>query len=327
MGEDRSMTEIEFRNLGRSSLRVSTIGLGCNNFGRIGSATETQEGTTAVIDRAIELGVTLLDTADIYGGGDGLSETLMGVALRGRRDEVVIATKFGHSGVDLGFPDWGRKGSRTYIRNAVQASLRRLQVEYIDLYQMHTPDDETPIEETIGALEELVSDGIIREYGNSNFSAAQISDAQASADSIGAKGFIPVQNEYSLIARAAEHDVLPVVRKLGLGFLPYFPLHNGLLTGKFTRQGGPADSRIMRSRKYIVENAPWDALEKLQAFCAAHEITMLEASITWLLAQESISSVIAGVTHPEQLDLNARASTSWRPTSDDLAQISAMFTT
>jgi 1-deoxyxylulose-5-phosphate synthase len=318
------MTEIEFRTVGGSALQVSTIGLGCNNFGRPGTATERQEGTTAVLTKAIDLGVTLLDTADIYGGSPGLSETLIGVALKGKRDRVVLATKFGHGGVDIAGATWGPKGGRRYIRNALDASLQRLQVDHIDLYQMHTPDLATPIEETIGALEEVVEAGKIRFYGNSNFTPDQLFDADASARSAGQTGFISAQNEYSLLARKAESELLPMVRQLGLGFLPYFPLHNGLLTGKFTRDGGPADSRIMRGRKHLIDDAPWDRLERLRAFCLSHEITMLDAAIGWLLGRPSISSVIAGVTRPEQLEANAAAST-WHPEAAELSEISMIF--
>ena len=317
------MTEIAFRSLGNSTLSVSIVGIGCNNFGRPHTMTESQEGTTSVIDRVIELGITFLDTADTYGRVPGLSETLLGVALKGRRDQVVLATKFGHSGYDLpGASGWGPKGSRGYIRNAIDASLARLQTDHIDLYQMHTPDDQTPIEETLGALEELVVEGKIRFYGNSNFSAEQIFDANASAHASNQVGFVSVQNEYSLLARSVEDAVLPTAKKLGLGFLPYFPLHNGLLTGKFSREGGPADSRIVKTRKYIHENAPWDTLEALEAFCRDRGITLLMASFAWLLAQAPVASVIAGVTKPEQVEANALAAVSWRPPAEDIATLS-----
>jgi 1-deoxyxylulose-5-phosphate synthase len=318
------MTDIEFRAVGHSELRVSTIGLGCNNFGRLGTATETQDGTTAVLNKAIDLGITFLDTADIYGGTPGLSETLMGVALKGKMDQVVLATKFGHGGVDIAGATWGPKGARRYIRNALDASLKRLLVDHVDLYQMHTPDPSTPIEETIGALEELVAEGKVRFYGNSNFTSEQLVDADASARSGGQAGFISAQNEYSLLAREAELELLPQVRKLGLGFLPYFPLHNGLLTGKFNKEGGPADSRIMKGRRHLIDNAPWDRLDRLREFCDAHEITMLDAAIGWLLGQESVSSVIAGATRPEQLDANATAAT-WHPADAELEEISNIF--
>ncbi|MCU1441218.1 MAG: aldo/keto reductase [Rhodoglobus sp.] len=314
------MTEIEYRALGASGLMVSTIGLGCNNFGRAGTLTATQEGTTAVIDEAIELGVTLLDTADMYGATAGQSEEFMGVALKGRRNHVLLATKFGHQGFDMGIEPGVGKGSRTYIRHAVVDSLRRLQTERIDLYQLHTPDPSTPIEETIAALDELVAEGTILHYGHSNFSGEQIAAAARAGGN-----FVSAQNEYSLIARDAEKDVLPAVNEFGLGFLPYFPLANGLFTGKFSRTERPSDTRIMRQRPYIVENAPWDAIEAFEAFSAARGVTMLQATFGWLLAQPGLTSVIAGATKPEQLAQNAAASTAWKPTADDVATISGLF--
>jgi 1-deoxyxylulose-5-phosphate synthase len=314
------MTDIEFRTLGRSGPQVSTIGLGCNNFGRAGTATEDQKGTTDLISEAIDLGVTLLDTADMYGGAPGVSESLMGVALRGRRDAVFLATKFGHEAVDMGVAPGARKGSRAYIREALSGSLHRLQTDRIDLYQLHTPDPHTPIEDTIAALDELVVEGSIIHYGHSNLSAHQI-DAAAAA---GGK-FISSQNEYSLLAREIEADVLPAINRHHLGLLPYFPLHNGLLTGKFTRSERPADSRIMRQRPHIAENAPWDRLEAFEVFCRRTGITMLEASFGWLLAHPELSSVIAGTTRPEQLRQNAAAATAWTPSPTEIAQVSAIF--
>jgi aryl-alcohol dehydrogenase-like predicted oxidoreductase len=314
------MANIELRTLGTGGPTVSTIGLGCNNFGRPGTLTETQEGTNAVIDAAVDLGVTLLDTADMYGGSPGVSETLMGNALRGKRDRVVLASKFGHSGFDMGILPGVPKGSRAYIREAIDGSLRRLQTDRIDLYQLHTPDEATPIAETIAALEELVAEGKILHYGHSNFSGEQMDEAAAA----GGK-FVSAQNEYSLLVREAESEVLPAVRRNGLGFLPFFPLQNGLLTGKFTRTEQPADTRIMRQRPHLVENAPWDVLETYAAFCAAHGVTMLEATFGWLLAQPNLTSVIAGTTKPEQLTQNAQAATAWTPTEAEVEEISAIF--
>jgi 1-deoxyxylulose-5-phosphate synthase len=320
------MSDVAFRALGRSDLQVSTIGLGCNNFGRPDTVTETQEGTTAVLDEAIELGVTLLDTADIYGGSEpGLSETLMGVALKGRRDRVLIATKFGHSGVNMKIAPGVPKGSAEYIAIAIDDSLRRLQTDYVDLYQLHTPDEQTPIVETIEALDALVAEGKIRYYGHSNLDAAQIAEAEDVADRVGGGRFVSAQNEYSLIQREAEAEVLPAVRAAGLGFLPYFPLANGLFSGKFSRNDQPADSRIMRVRPHIAENADWDALEALEAFATERGITMLDATFGWLLAEPSMSSVIAGATRPEQLRQNAAASTAWTPTPAERETISSLF--
>ncbi|MGN8027287.1 aldo/keto reductase [Microbacterium sp. 22242] len=311
------------RRVGSSGLLVSAVGLGCNNFGRAGTATETLEGTRAVLDAAIDGGVTFLDTADIYGKEPGLSETLMGEALQGRRDRVVLATKFGHESLGMGYDFPAGLGSRRYVRKAVEESLRRLNTSWIDLYQLHTPDPLTPIEETLDALEELVREGKIRYFGHSNFTGWQIAEAELSAT--GSARFISAQNQFSLLSRAAEREVLPAVNRFGLGFFPFFPLHNGLLTGKFTREGGPGESRIMRTRSHLWQNAPWDALEAYRAFCDARGITMLEATFGWLLAQPGVASVIAGATSPAQIEANARAGEAWSPSAEDLAAIDALF--
>lgn len=313
------------RRLGASGLLVSVVGLGCNNFGRPGTRTETLEGTRAVLDAALESGVTFLDTADMYGGEPGLSETLMGHALRGRRDEVVLATKFGHSGRDMGYGVSAGKASRSYVPRAVEASLTRLQTDWIDLYQLHTPDPRTPIEETLDVLGDLVREGKIRYIGHSNLAGWQIADAAHIAERRGDVPFVSAQNHYSLLARAAEREVLPAVERYGLGFLPYFPLHNGLLAGGFTRDNAPEDSRIMRQRPHIWRDAPWEALEAFDAFCREREISMLEATLGWLLARPALSSVIAGATRPEQVRANAAAGTAWTPTPADVATIDALF--
>ena len=316
---------MEYRTLGRSGLRVSTIGLGCNNFGRDKTVTSTQEGTNAVIDAAIDAGITLLDTADIYGSTRGLSETLMGHALKGKRDRIVLATKFGMDMDGSNGPDWEARGSRRYIRIAVEASLRRLQTDWIDLYQLHRPDPLTPVEETIAALDELVTEGKVRYIGHSNLAGWQVLEAEYLAQLRGHSRFISAQSEYSLLERGVEAEVLPAVNAYGLGFLPFFPLYNGLLTGKFSRSGGPADSRIMTIRPHLVENAPWDALEAYAAFCEERGVSMLTATFTWLLAQPGLTSVIAGTTKPGQVQQNADAADSWKATPDDIAAISAMF--
>jgi aryl-alcohol dehydrogenase-like predicted oxidoreductase len=319
------MAQIEYRTLGNSGLVVSTIGLGCNNFGRQGTATETQEGTDAVIGAAIDAGVTFFDTADIYGKERGLSETLMGKSLRGKRDRIVLATKFGMDMAGANGPDWGVRGSRRYIRLAVEASLRRLRTDWIDLYQLHQPDPVTPIEETLAALDDLIAEGKIRYIGHSNLAGWQIAEAEFTARLAGHPRFISSQNEYSLLVRDAEREVLPAVNAYGLGFLPFFPLYNGLFTGKFSRTGGPSDSRIMMIRKHLLDSAPWDAIEQYQAFCDERGVTMLAATFAWLLAQPGLSSVIAGATRPEQIVANAEAATSWSPAADDRAAISAFF--
>ena len=318
------MSDLDHRPLGRSGLRVSAVGLGGNNFGRAGTATEGQAGTDAVVHAALESGINLIDTADVYGREYGLSETLLGNALRGRRDEVVIATKFGHASIPSPIPAWGAKGSRRYVRLAVEGSLRRLQTDWIDLYQFHTPDPLTLIEETLAALDDLVREGKVRYIGHSNFSGWQLAEAELLAKELGTNRFISAQNEYNLLARGAETEVIPAAEHFGVGFLPWFPLHNGLLTGKFHRDGNPADTRIVRQRPHLVEQAPWDVLDRYAAFAAERGVTMLEATIGWLLAQPALSSVIAGATRPEQVRQNALAG-AWRPSAGDVATISEMF--
>lgn len=319
------MSDLSYRPLGRSGLLVSAVGIGCNNFGREGTVTESLDGTRAVVDAAIDAGVTLFDTADIYGREYGLSEQLLGQAIAGRRDEIVLATKFGHVDYESPIPNWGAKGSRRYIRLAVEGSLRRLGTDWIDLYQLHTPDPFTPIEETIAALDELVHEGKIRYAGHSNFAGWQLTEADWAARTAGHPAFISAQNEYSLLVRGAERELFPAMRAAGVGFLPYFPLYNGLFTGKFSRDGGPADSRIMRQRKHLLDTAPWDVIEAYEAFCDERGISMLEATFGWLLAQDGLTSVIAGATTPEQIRANAAAGSAWSPTAEEAAWISDRF--
>lgn len=316
---------IHYRNLGPSGLRVSTIGMGCNNFGRAGSATETQGGTNAVIHAAIDAGITFFDGADIYGKECGLSETLMGNALAKKRDAIVLATKFGMDMEGANGPDWGARGSRRYIRIAVEASLRRLQTDWIDLYQLHEPDPLTPIEETLSTLDDLVTEGKIRYYGHSNLSGWQIAEAEFTAILGRHPRFISAQNEYSLLARDVEKEVLPAVRKYGLGFLPYFPLYNGILTGKYTRTGGPDGARVTLLKPHLFESTNWDAVEQFQQFCDSRGVTMLEATFGWLLAQPNLSSVISGATTPEQVHQNIAAASAWVPDAADLTEIDSIF--
>lgn len=319
------MSTIEYRSLGNSGLVVSTVGLGCNNFGKAKTATETQEGTDAVIHAAIEAGVTLFDTADSYGSERGLSETLMGNTLKGRRNEIVLATKFGMDMAGTNGPDWGARGSRRYIRLAVEASLRRLQTDWIDLYQFHQPDPLTPIGETLSALDDLVREGKVRYIGHSNLAGWQIAEAEYEAIAAGREKFICAQNEYSLLERGVESEVLPAANAYGLGFLPFFPLYNGLLTGKYTRESSPADARITKLKPQLLESVPWDALERYQAFCDEKGISMLEATFGWLLAGRGVTSVIAGATSPGQVRQNADAATAWKPSPGERAEISALF--
>ncbi len=319
------MATIEYRALGDSGLMVSTVGLGCNNFGRPKTVTETQAGTDAVIGAAIDAGVTLFDTADIYGGTRGLSETLMGNALKGRREHIVLATKFGMDMDGVNGPDWTVRGSRRYVRLAVESSLRRLQTDWIDLYQLHQPDPVTPIDETLEVLDDLITEGKVRYIGHSNLAGWQIADAEYRAVLGGHPRFISAQNEYSLLVRDAEREVLPAANNYGLGFLPFFPLFNGLFTGKFSGGSRPADSRLVAIRPEALDRVPWDAVDAYQAFCDERGITMLAATFGWLLAQPGLSSVIAGATRPEQVVQNAEAATSWTPAPEELETISGFF--
>ncbi|SDR07061.1 Predicted oxidoreductase [Curtobacterium sp. UNCCL20] len=319
------MTGIEHRPLGPSGLVVSTVGIGCNNFGRPGTFTESQEGTDAVVRAALDAGVTLFDTADVYGGRPGLSEELLGKAIAGRREEIVLATKFGMDMRGANGPDWGVRGSRRYVRLAVESSLKRLGTDWIDLYQMHGPDDVTSIEETLSVLDDLVREGKIRYIGHSNFAGWQIAEAELTASIAGTTAFVSAQNEYSPLARGVEDEVLPAVRAYALGFLPYFPLYNGLLTGKYTKDGGPADGRLTTAKPQLLADAPWGIVEEFQRFCDEREVTMLQATFAWLLAQPGLSSVIAGATKPEQIVQNAEAGTAWTPSEDDLAEMTVIF--
>ncbi|HEX9528734.1 MAG TPA: aldo/keto reductase, partial [Streptosporangiaceae bacterium] len=280
-------------------------------------------GTRAVVDAAIDCGITLLDTADIY-GGNGESEELLGEALAGRRDNVVLATKFGHQAADMGYgAAAGAKGGRNYIRRAVEQSLRRLQTDYIDLYQIHTPDPVTPIAETLAALGELVAEGKVRYLGNSNFTGWQIAEAACLADERGAAPFVSAQNHWSLLERAAEAEVVPAARHFGLGVLPYFPLANGLLTGK-VRQGQPipAGTRLAGRQDYVTEGK-LAKVEALITWAQTHGVTLLETAIGALAAQPGCSSVIAGATSAEQVKANAAAA-EWIPSDAELAEVDAI---
>jgi aryl-alcohol dehydrogenase-like predicted oxidoreductase len=307
---------MRYRPLGDCGLVVSVTGLGCNNFGR----RLDLDATRAVVDAALDAGITLLDTADTYGNGGG-SEELLGQVLAGRRDEVVLATKFGHQQFDMGYgPAAGAKGGRAYIRRAVERSLRRLRTDYLDLYQIHTPDPVTPIAETLAALGELVTEGKVRYLGNSNFTGWQIADAAHVARAAGAVPFVSAQNHWSLLERGAEAEVVPAARHFGLGVLPYFPLANGLLTGKVRRgQEPPAGSRLASRPGYLTE-AKLDRVEALISWAAGRGRTVLEVAIGALAAQPGCASVIAGATSPEQVKANAAAA-DWLPSAADLAEL------
>ena len=315
------MGQPTFRRLGRSGLAVSATGLGCNNLGRPGTATESLAGTQALIDAAIDAGITLFDVADIYGNPPGRSEELLGAALGKRRADVIVATKFGMDASGANGPDFGARGSRRYVRRAVEESLRRLQTDWIDLYQLHEPDPLTPIEETLAALSELVADGKVHYIGHSNFAGWQLADAAWQARVDHRTPFISAQNEYSLLQRNLESELMPAAREFGLGVLPFFPLANGLLSGKYTRSDAPAGSRLAVIKPHLLDTAPWDTLEALQSFADERGATMLQVAFGWLLAQEPVAAVIAGATRPEQIRANAEAGTAWRPTTEDLAEL------
>jgi aryl-alcohol dehydrogenase-like predicted oxidoreductase len=307
---------MRYRSLGESGLQVSVVGLGCNNFG----GRLDVDATRAVVDAAIDVGITLFDTSDTYGGGGG-SERALGEVLGSRRDQVVLATKFGGRGVDMGYgPAAGAKGGRAYIRRAVTGSLRRLRTDYIDLYQLHVPDPLTPVEETIAALHELVTEGKVRYLGHSNFSGWQLADAAHLAARNGRTPFVSAQNHWSLLERAAESDVVPAARHFGLGVLPFFPLANGLLTGK-VRQGQaiPAGTRLAGRDGYVTQEK-LARVEALIAWAQAHGATVLDVAIGALAEQPGCSSVIAGATSAEQVKANAAAA-EWIPSAEELAQI------
>jgi len=316
---------MDTRPLGHSGLTTSVVGLGCNNLGRPGTRTETLDGTVDVIRAALDAGVDFFDTADIYGAVYGLSEGLLGLALERLGTPSVVATKWGHTSTANPVLDaMGPKGSRAYIRAAAAGSRQRLKVERIDLFQQHMPDPSVDIAETIGALEELVTEGTIAAYGHSNFSGEQITAAAVTARAMGAHGFVSAQNEYNLLARSVEEEVLPAVEQAGVGFLPYFPLANGLLTGAFHRDDIPGGTRVS-ARPKIVEAAPWEALAAYEAFAAARGLSMLEATFGWFLARPVVSSVIAGATRPDQIRANAAAGMTWRPSPAEMAEIDALF--
>lgn len=317
---------MEFRQLGRSGLSVSVVGLGCNNLGRAGTATESQAGTDAVVNAALEAGITLFDVADVYGKEAGLSEERLGQALGKRREEVILATKFGMDMGGVNGADFSARGSRRYIVRAVEASLRRLNTDYIDLYQFHTPDPNTPIEETLSALDSLVSSGKVRYIGHSNRSGWQIAQAEYVARELGTERFISAQNHYNLIDRRAELEVLPAAREFGLGVLPYFPLANGLLTGKYRKGHAPQGSRLTHARQHLVETSDFAQLEKFAQFAAERELSPVELAFSWLAAQQPVASVIAGATKPEQVVANA-AAVRWIPTEQERADMDEIFPT
>jgi aryl-alcohol dehydrogenase-like predicted oxidoreductase len=303
------------RRLGNSGLVVSVVGLGCNNFGR----RIDLEQTRGVVRAALDAGVTLFDTADIYGE----SEDYLGDALGRDRDDIVLATKFGMAmGGALG-PDWDARGSRRYIRKAVESSLRRLKTDWIDLYQYHVPDGVTPIEETLAALHELVVEGKVRYVGCSNFAGWQIADADWVARSAGLTPFISAQNHYSLIDRGIEAEVVPACERFELGVLPYFPLASGLLTGKYKRgQAAPEGTRLT-GRDDALSDRRFDQVESLEKYADARGISLLDVAIGGLAAKPAVASVIAGATKPEQVTANVAAG-AWVPSAEDLNELNGI---
>ncbi len=301
---------MEHRRLGDSGLKVSVVGVGCNQFGSRCDA----DLTAKIVNAALDQGVTLFDTADIYSMGK--SEECLGQALRGRRHEAIVATKFGYQ---MGT-------SRSHVIAAAEASLKRLGTDYIDLYQIHRPDPETPIEETLRALEDLVRRGDVRYIGCSNFNGWQVVEAAWTAKTGHTSPFISAQNDYSLLNRAIEPELAPACLKYGLGFIPFFPLAGGLLTGKY-RQGEPAPEGVrlapggwMTSR--IMTDRNWAIVAKLESIAKERGHTLLELAMSWLACQPFVSSVIAGATSPEQVEANVQ-SVEWQMTDDDLAEIDA----
>ncbi len=307
-----------YRQLGHSGLTVSTVGIGCNNFG----ARMADEDVPRVVEAAIEAGITLFDTADVYGNRGG-SETLLGKALQGRRDQVVLATKFGADMGGTNGPDWGVRGSRRYIRLAAESSLRRLGTDWIDLYQMHAPDPLTPVEETLAALSELVTEGKVRYLGSSNFSGWQVVDADWTAHAGGLEAFVSAQNEYSWLSRGIEAELVPALVHTGQSLLPYFPLASGLLTGKYRRgEGAPEGTRLAGLPDRLAA-ADFDAIQAIGQFADARGVSMLQVSMGGLAAMPSVGSVIAGATSVEQIAQNVEAGL-WEPSEDDLAELTRL---
>jgi aryl-alcohol dehydrogenase-like predicted oxidoreductase len=309
---------MDYKRLGNSGLQVSAVGLGCNNFGmRI-----DKDATKAVVDKAIEVGITLIDTANIYGGTR--SEEFLGEALGNRRRDVVLATKF--SG-PVGSGPLNKGGSRRHVIQACEDSLRRLNTDWIDLYQFHFPDPLTPIEETLRALDDLVRAGKVRYIGNSNMIAAQVAEAETTARSLGLNRFVSAQNEYSLLNRAIEKELVPACQQYGLGILPYFPLASGLLTGKYRRGEAPAaDTRIAawgpRGEKMLTDEN-FDIVEKLETFAKERGKSLLALAFSWLATKDYVPSVIAGATKPEQVEANAAAA-EWKLTPEEMAAVEAI---
>lgn len=321
------MNTPEIRNVGDSDLKVSAVGIGGNNFGRTGTATETLEGTTEVVRTALEAGITLFDIADMYGARPGLSEELFGQALRdlgSDADSAVVVSKFGLDMRGTYGEDAGPRGSRKYMMQALEGSLKRLGRDHIDLYFYHSPDGVTPLDETLEAMDQAVRDGKVRYTGTSNHAGWQLADADHLARANGWARPIVSESHYNLLDRRAELEVVPAAERFGLGILPYFPLSNGLLTGKYRKGSGPEGARLTALKPEVLENTDWDQIEKFIAFAEARELTPLQVAFSWLASRPQVSSVIAGATKPEQVRQNAEA-VCWVPSADDEQELDAIF--
>ena len=309
-----------YRPLGDSGLMVSTVGLGCNNFGMRIDA----EATAAVVDAAIDAGITLFDTSDSY----GTSEEFLAPTLKGRRDQIVLATKFGSDLRGALGPDWDARASRRYVRLAVERSLTRLDTDHIDLYQLHKPDGTTPIEETLSVLTDLVHEGKVRYIGSSNLSAWQVADADWTANSAGLERFVSAQNEYSLLRTGVEAELIPACEQFGIGLLPYFPLASGLLTGKYRRGDAPPEGGRIAAwgMTAMLSDDNFDRVEALEAFATERGITLLDVAMGGLAARPAVASVISGATSPEQVRANAAAGL-WEPTDEDAEALAGLTAT
>jgi aryl-alcohol dehydrogenase-like predicted oxidoreductase len=310
---------MDYRRLGNSGLWVSAVGIGCNNFG----AKCDEAATRAVVHACLDAGITLFDTADMYGNRGG-SETLLGRILGHHRKDIVLASKFG---LPMGEGPYLNGAGRHYIMRAVEDSLRRLRTDHLDLYQVHRPDPATPIEETLRALDDLVRDGKVRYVGCSNFAGWQLAEAEWAARAGGTVRFISAQNEYSLVDRRIEGELVPAANAYGVGILPYFPLANGLLTGKYQRNHAMPDGARMTERptraEEVLTDRNWTIAEKVADYAAARGHSLLEAAIGWLASQDHVPSVIAGATTAEQVAQNAAAA-DWRMTAEEIADINAL---
>jgi aryl-alcohol dehydrogenase-like predicted oxidoreductase len=307
------------RNLGKSGPAVSVVGLGCNNFGLLANLEESR----AVIDKALDLGITLFDTADIYGNRGG-SETILGQALGKRRKDIVLATKFGRPMDEAGTL---KGASRRYIMSAVEASLKRLQTEWIDLYQIHELDPLVPMDETLLTLEDLLKQGKVRYIGCSNFPAWKVVESFWISKELEISSFISCQDQYSLLSRGIVNELIPAMESYGLGLLPYFPLAGGMLAGKYKKNVDPAEGTRFASWKSLAHRytteANWNIIERLEKFCAERNHSLLDLAFSWLLAKPVVSSVIAGATKPAQLEMNVRA-TDWALSKEDLTEIDTL---